>query len=199
MIEPRPRARRHAPAEERRDQILVAALSCFAEKGYRAATMDDLARAAGLSKGSLYWHFESKDAVFLALFDHVFDELLAAWDSLIDEGRSAVGVVRGMFEVQSVEPYLAGPVLGVLAEFFAHPGARDKLGKAYAEIRTRLAGCLQRDVAEGRIRDIPVESAAAVLTAAGEGLMLQAMVDETFDVREHWPMAVDMIERGIAR
>ncbi len=61
-----PRNRR-LPAHERRDQILDAALHEFSERGFGAARMDDIAARAGLSKGGLYAHFDSKSAVFQAL------------------------------------------------------------------------------------------------------------------------------------
>ncbi|WP_276809233.1 TetR/AcrR family transcriptional regulator [Castellaniella defragrans] len=65
-----PRNRR-LPAHERRDQILDAALHEFSERGFGAARMDDIAARAGLSKGGLYAHFESKDAVFQALMQRM--------------------------------------------------------------------------------------------------------------------------------
>ncbi len=66
----KPRNRR-LPAHERRDQILDAALHEFSERGFGAARMDDIAARAGLSKGGLYAHFESKDAVFQALMQRM--------------------------------------------------------------------------------------------------------------------------------
>ena len=65
-----PRNRR-LPAHERRGQILDAALHEFSERGFGAARMDDIAARAGLSKGGLYAHFESKDAVFRALMQRM--------------------------------------------------------------------------------------------------------------------------------
>ena len=70
--------RRHAPRAVRRAQILDAAQRCFARCGYHRATMDDLADAAGLSKGSLYWHFHSKEQLLLALFDRTMERILGA-------------------------------------------------------------------------------------------------------------------------
>ncbi len=46
--------------EERRNEILGAALEVFIEKGYDKASMDDIVRASGLSKGTLYWYFKNK-------------------------------------------------------------------------------------------------------------------------------------------
>ncbi len=55
--------------EQRRDAILAAAKRVFARRGYHATTMADVAKAAKLSYGSVYWYFESKDALFHALMD----------------------------------------------------------------------------------------------------------------------------------
>jgi AcrR family transcriptional regulator len=56
----------------RREQIIAAALACFARAGYHATTMADVAAQAGVSKGTPYLYFESKEALFLALHE--------AWD-----------------------------------------------------------------------------------------------------------------------
>lgn len=53
--------------DERAPEILDAALACFSEKGFAATRMEDIARRAGISKGTIYLYFESKQAVFKAL------------------------------------------------------------------------------------------------------------------------------------
>lgn len=53
--------------EERAPEILDAALRCFSEKGFAATRMEEIARRAGISKGTIYLYFESKEAVFKAL------------------------------------------------------------------------------------------------------------------------------------
>jgi AcrR family transcriptional regulator len=53
----------------RRDQIIAAALACFARSGYHATTMADVATEAGVSKGTPYLYFESKEVLFLALHE----------------------------------------------------------------------------------------------------------------------------------
>ena len=62
-------ARQRLAPEVRVQQILDAALVEFAERGFTAARMDDIAARCGLSKGGLYAHFDSKDAIFKALLD----------------------------------------------------------------------------------------------------------------------------------
>lgn len=69
---------RRLSAAERRSQLFTVALDLFAERGYRATTMDDVAEAAGVTKPLVYQHFSSKRALYLELVDSVAHELTAA-------------------------------------------------------------------------------------------------------------------------
>ena len=70
--------RRRLSAKERRSLIEEAAARLFAERGYAATTVDDIAAAAGVSKPMLYRHFESKQELQMKLLEHRRDELAAA-------------------------------------------------------------------------------------------------------------------------
>src|SRR5271169_1850160 len=69
---------RRLTAGQRRRQLVAVALELFARRGYRAATMDDIAEAAGVTKPLVYQHFSSKRALYLELVESVSKELLAA-------------------------------------------------------------------------------------------------------------------------
>jgi len=71
-------AARRLTAEERRRQLFAVALELFAQRGYRATTMDDIAEAAGVTKPLLYQHFSSKRALYLELVDSIAQDLLTA-------------------------------------------------------------------------------------------------------------------------
>ena len=72
------RAVSDADKEKRRDEILAAAKKVFSKKGYAATTIADVAKAARLSYGSIYWYFQSKDALFHELMDNEERALRAA-------------------------------------------------------------------------------------------------------------------------
>jgi AcrR family transcriptional regulator len=192
------RTRRHRPPEARRAQILEAAFRCFAERGYHASRMDDLVRESGLSKGSLYWHFDSKEDVFLALFDALEAEVFAAWD---DEERHGHPVVRMLErEGEIVLERMAGQrvLLGAWMEFLAHPAARERMRLTYERSRARLAELIRRGVDEGELRaDLPADDVAALLTGAVEGLVLQTFVDAGLDARSAWGSAWPVLKRGL--
>ena len=176
--------------------MLQAALHCFAARGYHSTTMDDLVRASGLSKGSLYWHFRSKQDVMLGLFDTFASEFFADWEGLDATDLPALDVLRQVAET-GFERFCAEPhLLRAWIEFFTHPMARSRLEELYARARAKIARALQRDVERGLIRDLPTQAMAATFTAVIEGLLLQSMVDPGFDARAHWPATWEVLCRG---
>ncbi len=68
---------RRLPAEQRRSQLFDVALVLFAERGYSATTMDDIAEAAGVTKPLLYQHFDSKRALYLELCEAISQRIIA--------------------------------------------------------------------------------------------------------------------------
>ena len=58
-------------SKERKSQILTAATKVFTELGFAGARMDDIVAESGLSKGNLYWYFESKDTIIISMLDQV--------------------------------------------------------------------------------------------------------------------------------
>ena len=101
-----------------RAAILEAGLAVFSEKGFRGATLDEIARAARLSRPNLLYYFPSKEAVHLALLEGLLDAWLAPLEALDPAGEPVAEVlayVRRKLdlarEVLRGAPHL-GPVLG---------------------------------------------------------------------------------------
>ena len=82
------RPTRRLTADARRRQLFDVALSLFAEHGYSATTMDDIAELAGVTKPLVYQHFESKRALYLELLDVVSHELI---DRIVQSTAAAEG------------------------------------------------------------------------------------------------------------
>lgn len=98
------RNRKSAPAlrmkaDDRRRQLLMAAIDCFAEHGYHGTTTALLARAARVSEPVLYQHFESKHALFVALLEHVGREVLREWRRGIAPLKSPMDQLRALMRL----------------------------------------------------------------------------------------------------
>jgi AcrR family transcriptional regulator len=89
------------PREQRRQQVLAAALEVFSTSGYHAASMDEIAEHAGVSKPVLYQHFPGKLDLYLAILDAGIDDLEAAAKAALttttDNRQRVSGMVTAYF------------------------------------------------------------------------------------------------------
>src|SRR3954468_5491110 len=72
-----PRNRRPQDREEKRAEIVAAATALFTESGYEETSVSKVATAAGVTTNTIYWYFADKDALLVAVLDHVLGEALA--------------------------------------------------------------------------------------------------------------------------
>ena len=83
----RARQAERLPAAERRQALLDAATRVFAEGSYSGATTAEIARAAGVSEPILYRHFGSKRELYLAVIEHAWEQLRAAWEEALEKAE----------------------------------------------------------------------------------------------------------------
>ena len=88
--------RRQRERQERRISILDAAESTFAGKGFDQATMDDIASAAELSKGTLYIYFKSKDDLSIALASRLVEQVVEGFEIIDERGLPGIDAIRAM-------------------------------------------------------------------------------------------------------
>ena len=90
--------RKEREKERRREEILDAAQRVFVEKGLTTATVDDIAIAAELSKGTLYLYFESKEDIYIALMMRGLRLLYTMFNDIISSETSVVKILHQMEE-----------------------------------------------------------------------------------------------------
>jgi AcrR family transcriptional regulator len=83
----------------RQAELLQIAADLFAERGYTATTVRDIADAAGILSGSLYHHFDSKESMVDAILSRFIQETLAAYEEVIAEGRGPRETFQRLVEV----------------------------------------------------------------------------------------------------
>src|SRR5680860_10222 len=140
-LDRRTRAAR-AQGREGRDELLSAALRVFARRGYRQAGVDEIAAAAGYSKGALYWHFSGKEDLLLALIEERIDapmrEMVALLESAPPERDMSVEANRTFARQLSRQRDAV-----LLEHEYWSLAIRDpELRARYAERQTELRGAL---------------------------------------------------------
>jgi AcrR family transcriptional regulator len=169
--------------EATRRRLLEAAAAVFARRGFAAASMEEIAREAGYSTGAIYWHFEGKDDLFLAMAEDFALDRVRELNEVI--GDTGVGVAERAREAgnQWMERLLADPVrFRVALEFRNYaqerPAVREALAARLAAVRMAAGRQLRADAAAGRIDlPLPAEDVAAVVRALGIGLAIERLTD----------------------
>jgi len=167
--------------EETRRRILDAAMDAFARNGYDATGVAEICDRAGVTKGGFYYHFKTKQAVFLELLERWLRQI----DLQIAAARNAgttvpesllvmTGMVERIFEV-------AGDSLPMFLEFLTQAAHSPVFGQATAVPIRRYVGFFAEMVAQGTasgdLRQVEPGAAARVLIAFAMGLLVMGLVD----------------------
>lgn len=128
-----------------REKILASARNEFSDKGFEGSRVDRIARGAGVNKAMIYYHFESKDALYQAVFDDLVTRLREVIRSAVEEELD----LNGLFQ-QMAEQYVA---LFESSDQFA-PLVLRELASGGERIRGVVAGMLSEIGAPQRIREL---------------------------------------------
>ena len=170
-------------SEERRNQILEAAMVVFARQGFEQARMDDIAQQVGLSKGALYLYFKSKDAIISAILQFFFSRAMKKLQGFLESEEPSS--VRE--QLLRLNQYYVGEMNWMVSmqpisfQFYAvaarQKTVRQVLKRYFKDYREVLAELIQHGIDRGEFRPMQAEDVAIAVTALYEGLALLWMVD----------------------
>lgn len=167
--------------EETRSHIMDAAEASFAEAGYDGTGVAAICQAAGVSKGAFYYHFESKQALFLALIDR----WLASMDrQLADLSQEAIGTPDRLMAMSHIVGHLLkvpDRQLLIYLEFLNRAVRDPQVWQAtiepYLRYRDYFIALVEAGIAEGSLRPVAPKTAASLIVALGLGLLIQGFLD----------------------
>ncbi|MBZ0276138.1 MAG: TetR/AcrR family transcriptional regulator [Anaerolineae bacterium] len=166
---------------ERIPQILQAAALILSQRGFEHIRMDDIAEAAGVSKGTLYLYFKSKDEVLTALMMMFFSTDLERLQALVNSPEP--GATRLRLYLQELVDYFngLGEMQRVIYEFYAASTRQDDrrqiLVGYFDQYRQVTATIIQQGIDRGEFRPTDAQAAATTLIALIEGLALLNLVN----------------------
>ncbi|MES0810134.1 TetR/AcrR family transcriptional regulator [Roseibium sp. SCPC15] len=139
----------------KKEDILSASLTVFQEEGLKGARMERIAQVAGVSKRTLYKHFESKDALFEAICAMVI-EILSSMEIADYDPDAAIDVqleeaLRSYIR-QTMTPEFLNCSRVILAEFMRNPTAASEFYDAYRSIDAPLARLVSSAMTAGKLR-----------------------------------------------
>lgn len=186
------------PRDERRAQLLAAALEVFTAAGYHSAAMDEIADRAGVSKPVLYQHFPSKLDLYLAVLDTHIDSLVFAIQCAIqstpDNAKRVQATIGAYFDFIEAE----GEAFRLLFEsdMNVEPAVRERLNRMTYDCAAAVSAVISLDTG------LPQEAAMLL----GVGLIGSAQVtarhwlerDSKLSREQAQTLATNIIWRGIS-
>lgn len=183
---------RHQPRSEREKQIVEAAIKTFAANGYHLTTMDAIAEAVGLSKGSLYRYFPSKQQLFLAILDEMAEPMFEAIEeetSKADSAAQKLEIVLNTILRMSVDAEIQ-EVGNLTVDFYAATRFDDEVNEAlhemiepFFEVMTQI---IEDGIKAGQFRKVNPRQIAVMLAATLDGMQLYQMIGvHAFDMKTY--------------
>ena len=174
-------SRHQDTSEIRRNQILDAATKVFVRQGFQHARMDDIVEESGLSKGTLYWYFKSKEDIINAILRRLFAGDLEHLEDLLQaEGTASERLIQltnyrviGMKRMSNLVP--------IIFEFYAvavhQQWVKQFINEYFEHFRTLLEELIQQGIDNGEFRHVNARNAAISFASLYEGLTLHWLMD----------------------
>ncbi len=196
-MSPRPKVE-----EQRRQEIMDAAIKCFSRKGYDATSMDDITAELPFSKALIYYYFKSKKEILSAILKHTVAMIYRGWEEITAKEEDPYKQFQRMADT-AIEYVLNYQTLWrIELEFWGHLGREPEVLSTFREmfftLRTKVAQIIQKGIARGQFRALDADSLAAALVAVFDGLILQIVADPSaMDWKEVSRTLIDSLLNGI--
>ncbi len=173
--------RAQSRGEATRDRILDVATRCFAQSGYNAVGVAAICHQAGVSKGAFYYHFESKQAVFLESLNRWLQEFQQALEATAAEARTVPERLLKMSRLMARVFDTEGGQTPMFLEFWTQasrePTVRAATTAPYHSFQRFFADLIRQGIAEGTLIPVDPEAAAQAVISLASGMLLQGLLD----------------------
>ena len=192
--------------EARREQILGAAIACFAEKGFHKTSMKDICNKSQLSPGAVYHYFESKDDIVEAVCrlgeeqnGALFEQTRKLGGSMREQVEFNLGGYRQMLKDPLAETYLKADIM-FHAEVLTNERLRESGKRNYETILGHLQQVVESWQREGHAnKALDPRATAQVLFATVNGIGFQKLIDPDMDLDKYFQSLSAIIMGDLTR
>ena len=187
---------------ERKDQIMNAAEEVFTRKGFSDARMDDIAEETGLSKGTLYLYYKSKNDLIIAILDRIFQREFRAFENLDLASMSATDAIWAFTETTSKDVKMMLRLLPITYEFMGLAFRNKFVQKAFKTYFNRymdiLIPVIQHGIETGEFRSTDAKEVALAMGAIMEGTLLLWVYDKSLvNPEKHLRSGMKLLLEGV--
>jgi AcrR family transcriptional regulator len=191
---------------EKKGNIIGAAILVFAQKGYAATRIIDVARAAGIGKGTVYEYFRSKEELFFSVFQQVMQDTEIQMAAAAESGSGGVAQRLKVLADALISAWLDKlDLYSLVMEFWSAATAsasrerfKTTFQTGYQAFRQTIAALIQEGVSHGEFSRTcrPVQVASGLI-GMWDALLLQAWVDSSFDALGASRVCLEVMLKGL--
>jgi AcrR family transcriptional regulator len=182
-IEEKRTPRRERERLLRRNDIIQAARHLFAERGYREATLEEIAVYAEFGKGTIYNYFKSKEHLFQAILDETFDEIIHLTKHSIEQGLNARERLKS-FAVEGMKYYKENRDFFILlireasqVRVEARTKNINKVLSRLDEVLSIIASVIKQDMKSGKIKDVDTIAVSNIFLNMVHGFLMRNITE----------------------
>jgi AcrR family transcriptional regulator len=187
--------------EQRRSQILKAAFEIFSKKGYNATKVSEVAARAGVSQGTIYWYFDSKEDLLTQSLISFFEEMSQGMIESLDQFPTATEKLRSLADTLENFIRSAEGLFIIFLEFWASSSQREEVGKIWSDILVQykdfLSNIIQEGIQNGEFRPVDAEGLVWAVMAAYDGLAAYDMFIPGLNIASISHTFMDTILEGL--
>ena len=198
------KTRKDVIKEFRTAELLEAARRLFAEQGFHATTVEDIAAAAGVAKGTVYLYYKSKHDVYWAALERGITELLNEIQTRLEAEAAPEDKVRAFIAIKiryfETNRDFFRIYFSELGSGFSHPTQMPpQFEQMYLQQARILEAVLQQGIQDKAIREIRTDTAAVAISDLIRGIIVQRLLGwSTKDVESDIGFVFDLVWRGVA-
>ena len=155
---------RQIKQDQRKNQILDAALEVIVIKGYEGSSMSDIVQKSKMSKGAIYWYFKSKKEVYLALVNHWVHYYSPTLNHIIEDDQPASVQLKELFNYFITQYETDQTIFKAVAVFWSLAGRdndfKEKFDKVYSEFFALIEKIIIKGIESKEFKDIDTKIAA---------------------------------------
>lgn len=188
--------------EERRRQIVEAAMTVFSKKGFHAANVSDVAAEAGVSQGTIYWYFDSKDELLKAALLHFFVDFGEITFEALEHCQTAAEKLQALGQSMELFAKDAEGLFTLFLSYWSSSSQREEAGRWWidllVEYKDLVVGIVEEGVRNGEFRPVDAEALVWAMMAAYDGLAAYLVLMPEIDLHRVNQAFIDTLLNGLS-
>ena len=199
-------SRREREKAQHRKEIMDAAIKVFAEKGFSAATLDEIAHEAEFSKGTIYLYFSNKEDLLYSILDNAFKGWSVLFSNIITGKRKFREEITDMFNRIAEEIFDKPDIFALLSDQHGSlfktisEEKRNEFCQKHHQFWSNFEARTKKAIENGELREIPTEGITGMVHGSLDAMVLNRWNCRTLDeLKNAIDIFMDILFNGIAK